>query len=406
MPGMGTLYLVRHGQASFGAADYDQLSELGQRQALQLGRYWAERGLRFDGVLMGSLRRHAQTWEGIRNGAGFDQEPLIWPGLNEYDGDAIIRALHPDAVDKPPEKFATEFKGDDLGAWSIVRGPSRLLLFLTVHRAGEYVQERWRDSVVKPLASLPQEQQVEALYGPQGKLGAFVNDWLKPFISEKERLPMKVAGIAMPLTPGYQSMVAAERKFLPVLDNGPPFLAGSFTLTRPSDLGALDEGEAGTTFEVECRERVYRATSAGESLADATAQVFWSASSCLQAKIRISVVPPAQVGADTTQEFDPETSEMRAAAPPVAPINLTKLYDGQEGFAQLVADFATGSHAFGLDDFRESYSPTQWSDLRARLAAAKFRSARVFLQVNLSDEMKQFLGARTARAEVPNVILE
>ena len=71
-----------------------------------------------------------------------------------------------------------------------------------------------------------------------------------------------------------------------------------------------------------------------------------------------------------------------------------------------MADFANGSHAFGLDDFRESYSPAQWSDLRGRLAVAKFRSARVFLQVNLSDEMKQFLGARTARAEVPNVILE
>ena len=321
------------------------------------------------------------------------------PPASEYT--ALI-----DAVDKPPEKFATEFKGDDLGAWSIVRGPSRLLLFLTVHRAGEYVQERWRDSVVKPLASLPQEQQVEALYGPQGKLGAFVNDWLKPFISEKERLPMKVAGIAMPLTPGYQSMVAAERKFLPVLDNGPPFLAGSFTLTRPSDLGSLDEGEAGTVFEVECRERVYRATSAGESLADATAQVFWSASSCLQARIRISIMPPPEVGSDALQEFDPMTSEMLAATPPAAPINLTKLYDGQEGFAQLVADFANGSHAFGLDSFRESYSPAQWSDLRGRLAAAKFRSARVFLQVNLSDEMKQFLGARTARAEVPNVIIE
>ena len=32
---MGTLYLVRHGQASFGAANYDQLSALGQRQSHQ-----------------------------------------------------------------------------------------------------------------------------------------------------------------------------------------------------------------------------------------------------------------------------------------------------------------------------------------------------------------------------------
>ena len=43
---MGQLYLVRHGQASFGADDYDQLSELGRRQAVQLGRYWAQRGWR------------------------------------------------------------------------------------------------------------------------------------------------------------------------------------------------------------------------------------------------------------------------------------------------------------------------------------------------------------------------
>ncbi len=121
MPFMGTLYLVRHGQASFGAADYDQLSELGHRQALRLGRYWAERGQRFDAVLMGSLRRHAQTWAGIREGAGFDHTPLVWPGLNEYDGDAVIRALHPDAIDKPltPEGYKRHFQmlRDGLNQW-------------------------------------------------------------------------------------------------------------------------------------------------------------------------------------------------------------------------------------------------------------------------------------------------
>ncbi len=31
---MGTLYLVRHGQASFGADDYDRLSGLGRQDAL------------------------------------------------------------------------------------------------------------------------------------------------------------------------------------------------------------------------------------------------------------------------------------------------------------------------------------------------------------------------------------
>jgi len=311
-----------------------------------------------------------------------------------------------DAVDKPGEEYATAFKGDDFGAWSVVQGPSKLLLFLTVHRAGEFVQERWRESVVKPLATLPQEQQIEALYGEQGKLGAFVNDWLKPFITEKERLPVKVGGVSMPLTSAYQNMVAAQRKFLPVLDNGPPFLAGSFTLTRPSELGALDEGDAGTVFEVECRERVYRATSAGESLADAKAQVFWSPSSCLEARIRVSFAMPQEEAAVPTREFDPATSEMQAVEQPAEQISLTRIYAGPEGFARLIEEFASGAHAFGAEDFRDSYNPAQWNELRQKLGEAKFRSARVFLQVELSDQMKQYLGASTARAEVPNVILE
>src|SRR3546814_7813603 len=87
----------------------------------------------------------------------------------------------------------------DLAAWSIVQGPARLLLLLTVHRAGEYVQTRWVESIVEPLAKLPASEQIATLYGEQGKLDAFVNDWLKPFVTEKERMPVKVAGISMPL---------------------------------------------------------------------------------------------------------------------------------------------------------------------------------------------------------------
>ena len=61
MPRMGTLYLVRHGQASFGAEDYDQLSELGTRQCHALGLWFAARGLQFEAVLRGTLKRHAQS---------------------------------------------------------------------------------------------------------------------------------------------------------------------------------------------------------------------------------------------------------------------------------------------------------------------------------------------------------
>ena len=102
MPGMGTLYLVRHGQASFGADDYDNLSPLGHQQSQRLGAYFRERGLQFEAVLMGSLKRHRQTWEGIQTGLQAPHlQPLVWPGLNEYDSHAVIHTIHPEPLAKP-----------------------------------------------------------------------------------------------------------------------------------------------------------------------------------------------------------------------------------------------------------------------------------------------------------------
>ncbi|MDD5334347.1 MAG: histidine phosphatase family protein [Rhodoferax sp.] len=118
---MGTLYLVRHGQASFGAADYDQLSALGQRQSLRLGEYFRQKGLQFDAVLTGTLRRHLQTYAAIREGGAFDLEALQWPGLNEFDSAAVIATVHPYKLEKPdtPELYRHHFRllRDGLTQW-------------------------------------------------------------------------------------------------------------------------------------------------------------------------------------------------------------------------------------------------------------------------------------------------
>lgn len=98
---MGTLYLVRHGQASFGADDYDLLSELGQRQCEQLGHYFRERGVVFEAGLVGSLRRQAQSLAAIVDALGTTVPTTVWPGLNEYDSLAVIRSVHPGPLAKP-----------------------------------------------------------------------------------------------------------------------------------------------------------------------------------------------------------------------------------------------------------------------------------------------------------------
>lgn len=89
---MAELYLVRHGQASYGSGDYDRLSALGWRQSRWLGEYFSERGVRFDRVVRGTLRRHAETLAGIGEGLGVAPAFDMDAGLDEYDSLALLKA--------------------------------------------------------------------------------------------------------------------------------------------------------------------------------------------------------------------------------------------------------------------------------------------------------------------------
>lgn len=118
---MGKIYLVRHGQASLGAADYDQLSPLGEQQSRRLGDHWREQGLVFDAVIIGALKRHAQTFAAIQQGLGTQHDALVWPGLNEYDSEAIIRTVQSGELVKPttPDGYKHHFRllRDGLTQW-------------------------------------------------------------------------------------------------------------------------------------------------------------------------------------------------------------------------------------------------------------------------------------------------
>ncbi|WP_319825439.1 histidine phosphatase family protein [Thalassovita sp.] len=90
---MPELYLIRHAQASFGAANYDVLSDLGHDQSLELGKALAIQGVEPDTLFIGAQRRHRETLEGILKGMGRDPaEATIHPGLNEFDFKSLLDA--------------------------------------------------------------------------------------------------------------------------------------------------------------------------------------------------------------------------------------------------------------------------------------------------------------------------
>jgi broad specificity phosphatase PhoE len=79
------ILLVRHGQASFGSADYDLLSSLGEEQARLLGAALASRGIRPDVVVSGSMKRHRQTAAETLEAAGWDLPLVEDDDWDEYD---------------------------------------------------------------------------------------------------------------------------------------------------------------------------------------------------------------------------------------------------------------------------------------------------------------------------------
>jgi broad specificity phosphatase PhoE len=82
---MGLLLLVRHGQASFGADDYDVLSDAGHEQARTLGGWFAEQGFVPARAVHGGMRRHRETWEGIAEGLGGEAAAGIDEDWAEFD---------------------------------------------------------------------------------------------------------------------------------------------------------------------------------------------------------------------------------------------------------------------------------------------------------------------------------
>lgn len=87
---MGVVYLIRHGQASFGAENYDQLSETGFTQARVLGEALKTRLPTVDAVVAGTLVRHRQTAETCLTAMGTSLLPTRTPGFNEFDHDELV----------------------------------------------------------------------------------------------------------------------------------------------------------------------------------------------------------------------------------------------------------------------------------------------------------------------------
>jgi broad specificity phosphatase PhoE len=112
---VGVILLVRHGQASWGAADYDQLSETGQEQSRVLGRALARRVVVPSVVVAGAMRRHGQTARALLDGAGWDCSVVVDDGWDEFDHVQMLE-VHGPPEGSPVGSGGSASSGDSSGS--------------------------------------------------------------------------------------------------------------------------------------------------------------------------------------------------------------------------------------------------------------------------------------------------
>ena len=225
---MSILYLIRHGQASFGRHDYDRLSDNGRVQSRIVAEHLCRLGTKFDAVYTGTLNRQRQTYETMAEVYAQKQNPLpdaqLIPELDEYDAVSVWQHLHAEVLADHPEL------ADDLD--QIFAQPKAFQRFYgqIVERwvAGNYRRtelESWPEFRARVCAGL---QRIMRSEGPGKRVAVFSSAG-----------PVAVAvqlATAMPdaqcVGISWQVLNAAITRFL--------FNAEQFTLASFNDVAALE----------------------------------------------------------------------------------------------------------------------------------------------------------------------
>jgi len=132
---VGSIHLIRHGQASWGAADYDNLSHVGRDQSVSLGTAWEAADWAATSAISGGMRRHTQTAVATLDARGTPGGYDVDDRWDEFDHLALARHIDPDAHHDDPRTFQTVLnnaiarwrEGSDAGTESYAKFEDRVI---------------------------------------------------------------------------------------------------------------------------------------------------------------------------------------------------------------------------------------------------------------------------------------
>jgi type VI secretion system protein ImpL len=269
--------------------------------------------------------------------------------------------------------------------WPLLERPVLIAWKVILDGCGEFMQKAWAENVVAPTKGLSEFEQIEFLYGPQGKVREFVDKFAKPFLGDNESRLAQSLGEEVPLAPSLLKTLRDEKQLRPILEVGKKtpyrvrvdFTQGSVITSQTNLL------EEKTEFQIECQAKTFKASNRPQEGTEAGTNVFWSADSCGDAVITVSM--------SCDRRCVDRATAVGIAVSPISSLSISKRYKGPGGFLRFLQDFSGGARTFTLGDFTDSYAPAEWQRLDATLRPHRVNAIRVSLRLGVPSTLTELM---------------
>ena len=264
--------------------------------------------------------------------------------------------------------------------WPLLERPVLFVWKVVLEGVGEFLQKSWADNVIAPTKGLSSLDQLQVLFGPQGKVRQFADQSVKPFLVNNESDFGQVLGEKLPLSPALLKALHDEKQLKPILEEGKyqvQVAAGPANLLEP-----VVTFELRTEFLPNCDDKK-KVCYPPKDGCESSATITWSPKSCGEPRIIISV---------SCDRDCVERAALIRISVTEGSVPLTIRYQGQSGFLNFIREFSAGkSRTFGVNDFVSSALPEERPRVQATLNKLRISNINVRFQAEASSSLDKLL---------------
>jgi type VI secretion system protein ImpL len=264
--------------------------------------------------------------------------------------------------------------------WPLLERPLLFVWKVALESGGEFLQKSWADNVIAPTKGLSELEQLQLLYGPQGKVRTFADQFMKPFLVNNESDVGQVLGVKLPLSPAILKALSAEKQLNPILEEGKYQV--QVTATQAEIVAPVVPFGLSTELLSNCQDQ-QKVCYPSKDGCESSATIAWSPKSCGEPRIIFYV---------SCDRDCVDRAALFRISVPEGSVRLLIRYQGQSGFLNFIKEFRAGnSRNFGVNEFVRSAPSEEQQRITEALNKLRISTIKVRFNVEVPSSLGKLL---------------